>query len=239
MTDRITGAATTPERAAGREDAARPSAEHERLARLATEFESSLMLQMLREMRRAAVWNDEKPEAGGESEALFEMLDSEFALQMTRAQGLGLGAQLTQALDRMRSGRTPADAAGPAAPEVPEHVTSGYGWRRDPFSGETTFHRGIDIRAAYGDNVSAVAAGRVVSAGEAGSYGTAIVLEHANGTRTRYAHLSAALVRAGEDVGAGQLIGRAGSSGRATGPHLHFELLDRNGVPLDPRPGLK
>ena len=120
--------------------------------------------------------------------------------------------------------------------EMPEgHVTSAYGWRRDPINGTAAFHRGVDIRAAYGDDVSAAAAGRVVSAGEAGGYGTTVVLEHDNGTRTRYAHLSSALVREGEHVQAGQLIGRAGSSGRATGPHLHFEVLDRNGVPLDPR----
>jgi murein DD-endopeptidase MepM/ murein hydrolase activator NlpD len=79
-----------------------------------------------------------------------------------------------------------------------------------------------------------MAAGRVVSAGADGAYGTAVVVEHANGTKTRYAHLSVSLVRQGDVVEAGQVIGRAGSSGRATGPHLHFELLDRNGVPLDP-----
>jgi murein DD-endopeptidase MepM/ murein hydrolase activator NlpD len=113
-------------------------------------------------------------------------------------------------------------------------VTSGFGWRRDPFTGETRFHRGVDLRAAYGEDVAAAAGGRVAFAGAQGSYGNTVVVEHANGTRTRFAHLSVALVQEGDTVEPGQVVGRAGSSGRATGPHLHLEVTDQHGRPLNP-----
>lgn len=113
-------------------------------------------------------------------------------------------------------------------------VTSPFGWRHDPFTGQTRFHRGVDLRAAYGEEVSAAGAGRVVFSGSQGGYGTTVVIEHADGTRTRYAHLSVALVGAGDPVAPGQAVGRAGRSGRATGTHVHFELLSADGRPLDP-----
>ncbi len=113
-------------------------------------------------------------------------------------------------------------------------VTSPFGWRRDPFTGAARFHRGVDLRAAYGEPVAAAAPGHVAFAGEQGGYGTTVVVEHADGTRARYAHLSAALVREGSPVAAGDLLGRAGRSGRATGPHLHFEVTTADGRPLDP-----
>jgi murein DD-endopeptidase MepM/ murein hydrolase activator NlpD len=78
-----------------------------------------------------------------------------------------------------------------------------------------------------------------VFSGTQGSYGQTVVVEHATGLRTRYAHLSATLVEVGDVVRTGQSVGLAGSSGRTTGPHVHFELLDRKGTPLDPRAGLK
>jgi murein DD-endopeptidase MepM/ murein hydrolase activator NlpD len=125
----------------------------------------------------------------------------------------------------------PASAAISAAGR---QVTSGFGWRRDPFTGETRFHRGVDLRATYGEDIAATAAGRVAFAGPQGSYGNTVVVEHANGTRTRYAHLSVALVQEGDTVEPGQVVGRAGSSGRATAPHLHLEVTDRLGRPLNP-----
>lgn len=103
-------------------------------------------------------------------------------------------------------------------------VTSAFGWRADPFHGGVRFHGGIDLRAAYGREVPVAAPGRVVFAGEQGSYGQTVVVEHAGGFRTRYAHLSAIAVRAGEELASGAVVGRVGQSGRATGPHLHFEV---------------
>jgi murein DD-endopeptidase MepM/ murein hydrolase activator NlpD len=116
---------------------------------------------------------------------------------------------------------------------VPASVNSTFGWRMDPISGRPRFHNGIDIAAAYGSNVESAGAGRVVFAGVQGGYGDTIVIDHGAGRQTRYAHLSERLVASGDDVRAGQLIGRAGQSGRSTGPHLHFELL-LNGRPVDP-----
>ena len=227
-----------------------------RLERFASEFESMLLVQMLRDMRRAGRWGeDEGEEDGFGATPLFEMFDVELATQMARAQGLGLTSQLLDAYDRAAerpgaAGAAPLPPAAPAASTVSgirlpsaapaatgaaePVVTSPFGWRRDPLTGETRFHRGVDLRAAYGQDVSATSEGRVAFSGPQGGYGTTVVVEHADGSRTRYAHLSAALVVAGEPVSAGQTVGRAGASGRATGPHLHVERLDRVGRPVDP-----
>jgi murein DD-endopeptidase MepM/ murein hydrolase activator NlpD len=114
-------------------------------------------------------------------------------------------------------------------------VTSAFGWRRDPFTNRMKFHQGVDLRAAYGQEVQAASKGIVVFSGEQGGYGTSVVVEHPDGTRTRYAHLSATLVRKGDQVGAGEPVGRAGRSGRATGTHLHFEVIGRDGRRVEPQ----
>lgn len=182
---------------------------------------------------------------------------------LAKAGGLGLSQQLLKALDSMApraaDGATGSTGSGPAPtladlrplPIVNEiaqamssgvgelklpasTVTSAYGWRQDPFTGEAKFHKGIDLRAAEGSDVAAAGAGRVTFAGVSGGYGTSVVVEHANGLSTRYAHLSGIRVKVGDEVAAGQVIGLAGSTGRATAPHLHFEVLE-DGVPVDPR----
>ena len=92
----------------------------------------------------------------------------------------------------------------------------------------------MDLRAAYGEPIGAADAGTVVFAGEQGGYGQTVVVEHADGVRTRYAHLSSVTTEVGAEVKAGEAIGRAGRSGRATGTHLHFEVT-QNGRPIDPQ----
>jgi murein DD-endopeptidase MepM/ murein hydrolase activator NlpD len=120
------------------------------------------------------------------------------------------------------------------APAMPSGViTSPFGWRVDPLQHTPRFHNGIDIRAAYGQPVPAAADGRVVVAREQGGYGLTVVVQHANGFQTRYAHLSALSVTEGETVSEQQTVGLAGRSGRATGPHVHFEVT-RAGQRLDP-----
>lgn len=104
-------------------------------------------------------------------------------------------------------------------------VSDGYGWRSDPFTGEKTFHRGIDLACAEGTPVRAVTDGVVASARHSGSYGNVLRLCHDGGTETVYAHLQYLYVRPGEVVQAGQRLGTAGQTGRATGAHLHLELL--------------
>jgi murein DD-endopeptidase MepM/ murein hydrolase activator NlpD len=112
-------------------------------------------------------------------------------------------------------------------------TTSGYGWRKDPLGQGRKFHAGVDLRAAYGTEVPAAAAGDVTFAGDQGGYGTTVVVRHEDGFETRYAHLSSMEVQAGDRVEAGQSVGRVGNSGRSTGPHLHFEVR-RNGQQIDP-----
>jgi murein DD-endopeptidase MepM/ murein hydrolase activator NlpD len=104
-------------------------------------------------------------------------------------------------------------------------VTSSYGWRRDPFTGEPKFHSGLDIGCDHGSSVWASASGTVVEAGEKGSYGYCVLIDHGNGFKTRYAHLSKILVKVGEEVQKGERIAYSGMTGRATGPHLHFEVI--------------
>jgi murein DD-endopeptidase MepM/ murein hydrolase activator NlpD len=125
-------------------------------------------------------------------------------------------------------------SADPGSLQVPHgRVSSAYGWRSDPFNGAQRFHNGIDVAQAYGQDVRAAAGGRVTFSGDRGSYGTTVIVEHPGGRQTLYAHLSAIDVRPGDVVDPGQVIGKSGSSGHSTGPHLHFEVLD-GGHPVDP-----
>ena len=104
-------------------------------------------------------------------------------------------------------------------------VTSSYGWRKDPFTGESKFHSGLDIGCDMGSSVWAAGSGTVVEAGEKGSYGYCVLIDHGNGLKTRYAHLSKILVHVGDEVQKGERIAYSGMTGRATGPHLHFEVI--------------
>ncbi len=129
-------------------------------------------------------------------------------------------------------GPTPDPVEGLALPHAA--VTSEFGWRSDPLSGHQRFHKGADLRMAYGSEVRAAAPGVVRSAGDRSGYGLTVVVDHGNGRETRYAHLSAIDVAPGDQVGSGQLIARSGNSGRTTGAHLHFEAREF-GRPVDPR----
>ncbi len=111
--------------------------------------------------------------------------------------------------------------------------TSGFGLRRDPFTGRLAFHTGIDIARPWGTPVKAAKSGVVVFAGWKGGYGRCIIIRHSLGYTTRYGHLSRIYVRVGQRVKTGQVIGAVGSTGRSTGPHLHFEVR-RYGRPLNP-----
>lgn len=113
-------------------------------------------------------------------------------------------------------------------------VTSSYGHRENPFSGRgVETHSGLDIRAPMGAPVKAMAKGTVTFAGRKGGYGNCIVIKHASGYETLYGHLSKINVSAGEKIDIGQLIGNVGSTGRSTGPHLHYEV-HKNGKRINP-----
>ena len=142
-------------------------------------------------------------------------------------------ALITDEIDRLTvvrrlAGRLPLDRPLPGAP-----ITSGFGARLDPFFGRPAMHPGIDFMAPFGYPVRATAGGTVVTADNEGGYGNMVEIDHGNGVTTRYGHLSAILVHAGEILPKGALIGRIGSTGRSTGPHLHYEVrLD--GRAIDP-----
>ena len=116
--------------------------------------------------------------------------------------------------------------------------TSGFGVRSDPFLGRPAMHTGLDFRAATGDPVRATANGKVVSAGWAGGYGRMVEIDHGNGLSTRYGHLSEIDVKVGEPVKIGQVLGEVGSTGRSTGPHLHYETRI-DGEAVDPQKFLR
>ena len=101
----------------------------------------------------------------------------------------------------------------------------GYGWRKDPFTGKRQFHRGIDIVNHAGTPIHAPADGVVSRATRVSDYGKTIDLSHGYGYVTRYGHLSELLVRPGQRVKRGEVVGRVGSTGRSTGPHLHYEVF--------------
>jgi murein DD-endopeptidase MepM/ murein hydrolase activator NlpD len=116
--------------------------------------------------------------------------------------------------------------------------TSGFGVRSDPFLGRPAMHTGLDFRASMGDPVRATANGKVASSGWAGGYGRMVEIDHGNGLSTRYGHLSEISVKVGDTIKIGQVIGAVGSTGRSTGPHLHYETRI-DGEAVDPQKFLR
>ncbi len=121
----------------------------------------------------------------------------------------------------------------PSIIPTPGIIVSNFGYRNDPFTGEYKMHEGIDIFAPIGTPVYSTAKGVVIFSGYKEGYGLTVEIFHKNGIITRYAHLSRSLVRVGQEVKRGEIIGKVGSTGRSTGPHLHYEVIV-NGVPRDP-----
>lgn len=117
-------------------------------------------------------------------------------------------------------------------------ITSSFGEREDPFNGEGAFHTGIDIATSYGAAVRAPADGIVIKAALGNGYGREIIIDHGNGIETLFGHLSGFAVTDGQRVTRGQVIGYVGSSGRSTGPHLHYEVRIRD-TPVNPHKYLR
>lgn len=114
-----------------------------------------------------------------------------------------------------------------------KRISSPYGYRIHPITGKKSFHEGIDIASAYGNAVYAYSDGKVIEAGWSGAYGNSVLIDHGNGLKTRYGHLSKMYVRVGQKVGTNDKIGAVGSTGFSTGPHVHFEVL-KNGQTKNP-----
>lgn len=146
-------------------------------------------------------------------------------------------ALLRRSLDEVAGLRRAAEALPLGQPVAATRVSSRFGYRMDPFLKRAALHAGLDLVAPAGTEVRAAAAGTVVSAGWRGGYGQLVEIRHASGTSTRYGHLSAILVTEGQQVAVGDRIGRVGSTGRSTGPHLHYETR-RGDEAVNPAPFL-
>jgi Membrane proteins related to metalloendopeptidases len=141
--------------------------------------------------------------------------------------------ELDEALDRLEKIKQTARRIPIANPLPGAAVTSSFGIRSDPIIGRPAHHSGVDFRAEYGAPVRATGSGTVIKAGWNGGYGRMVEIDHGNGITTRYAHLSKIMVQVGAHVEKGGIVGRVGSSGRSTGPHLHYEVR-RNGRAVNP-----
>jgi murein DD-endopeptidase MepM/ murein hydrolase activator NlpD len=142
-------------------------------------------------------------------------------------------ASLTQEFDRFAKLRTMAQRLPLKRPIGTASISSRFGARKDPFLGRSAMHTGIDFRAPTGLPAKSVADGTVIAAGYHGGYGNMVDVDHGNGVVTRYGHLSKIAVKMGEKVVAGRRVGNVGSTGRSTGPHLHYEIRI-NGKAIDP-----
>lgn len=143
---------------------------------------------------------------------------------------------LEERLQTVRTGVEKQQALASATPSiwpVVGYISSWFGNRRDPFDGSPDFHPGLDIAAPAGSPIRATADGTVQSAGYAGNYGNAVVVEHGFGISTRYGHMSRIAVRKGATIKRGDILGYVGSTGRATSAHLHYEIL-LNGQTINP-----
>ncbi len=155
-----------------------------------------------------------------------------FNVDDPRFERLGLSLARLDALERGLEGIPqfmPADKGS---------ISSGFGYRRDPFNGGGAMHSGLDFRAPYGSPIYAAADGVISYVGYKGGYGKTVEISHGNGLMTRYAHMSRYSAQVGQRVAAGRLIGAIGSTGRSTGPHLHFEVRVNNRA-VNPRPFLE
>jgi murein DD-endopeptidase MepM/ murein hydrolase activator NlpD len=141
--------------------------------------------------------------------------------------------ELDNQLNRLESVRETARVMPFGNPAPGHAITSRYGNRIDPFLGRLALHAGIDFQAETGQEVKATGAGKVVIATSYAGYGNMVEIDHGQGITTRYGHMSRILVREGDTVEAGDLVGRAGSTGRSTGPHVHYEVR-RDGNAIDP-----
>ncbi len=222
----------------------------------AKQLEAFFLRTMLAESRASGGGGLDKGFAG---DTFKSMLDEALADKMSAAGGVGLSQMFAKQLgstDEVAGGSTTvapppplgadpfisaASAAGglDGAPRfllpVAGRATSGYGLRTDPVNGGTVNHAGFDLAAPSGTQVNAAARGTVVHAGPAGTYGNLVTLRHEGGFESRYAHLSAVDVQVGDVVEAGQDVGKVGSTGHSTGPHLHFEVR-HDGQAIDPAP---
>ncbi len=221
-----------------------------RLAEAARALESMLLRQIV---KASGAFKGGEGAGSAVREGLFT---EALADAVAHAGGIGLADQIVRSLDPGAAhpplaapspapAPTPTATAarGPGAAElaalpVAGRLTSGFGARPDPFTGERSTHLGVDVGAPEGPPIRAPAPGVVLRAGARGGYGNEVEIDHGDGVVTVYGHASEVLVAPGERIEAGREIARVGSTGRSTGPHLHFEVR-LGGKAVDPRRALK
>ncbi len=190
----------------------------------------------LENMRTQVADKEAKMEqVAAESVVKVTELQGEISLNLKAIQDLENEAQQLDALIRQLIAEAESQFSGVEGAmlwpiEAPTWISSGYGWRRDPFSGAQAWHGAIDIAPHYGaaNYILAAADGKVIFVGWSGGYGNCIMIDHGGGTVTLYAHMSSLLVQTGAIVAKGQHIARAGTTGYSTGVHLHFEVREYN-----------
>ncbi|KLE34352.1 M23 family metallopeptidase [Aurantiacibacter luteus] len=175
------------------------------------------------------VMNANAAAMGGPFEGLASEADGSIDPRFRR-----MGASLA----RMAALENGLDAIPQVMPADIRSISSGFGYRSDPFNGSATMHSGLDFRGPIGAPIHAAAEGRVSFVGQRSGYGNVVEISHGQGMVTRYAHMSRFATRIGTRVAAGDVIGAIGNTGRSTGPHLHFEVRI-NGRAVNPRPFLE
>ncbi len=171
----------------------------------------------------------EREAMGGPLELLATGANGEIDPRFER---LGLSLARMTALERG------LDGIPQVRPASTMNLSSGFGYRRDPFTGRGAMHKGLDFKGAVGAPIYAAANGRVSFVGRKSGYGNVVEISHGNGLMTRYAHMSKFSAKVGQEVAAGDVIGGIGNTGRSTGPHLHFEVRI-NDRAVNPRPFLE
>jgi len=220
--------------------------EKEELKKACRMFEAQFLKMLWKEMRQTV--DQTKMFHGGYGEEIFtDMLDQAVSDETVKGGSMGIADMLERQLSREAYSRPGAkigqslrvEASGGSDSQslvmpVQGTMTSGFGPRMHPVTGEDGEHTGLDLAAPEGSPVRAAAAGRVEFAGERGGYGNLLILTHADGSQTYYGHLREIEVSEGQLVSAGQRVATVGSTGVSTGPHLHFETRDAAGRAVNP-----
>lgn len=178
----------------------------------------------------------EEPVGVGGNDVTYDMAPRELDRQVGKLerQFAASGQQLSVLEALLFNRELDRNAMPSRMPIANSYITSGFGGRADPFGGGGQYHKGIDFKANVGDPVLSVADGVVSFAGVKGGYGNVVDVDHGNGYVTRYAHNSRLVVKPGDLVRVGQEVAKAGSTGRSTGAHVHFEVWE-NGRVVNPR----
>jgi murein DD-endopeptidase MepM/ murein hydrolase activator NlpD len=220
----------------------------EAMKAVAKEMEAMFAYEMIKVMRESAGTSSQGSLGGSTYMSLFDLEVSKLFAE----RGLGLQNLLLTRIENLsdKAGTSHALQSGRVVKKAEQHdlrdairdllpthgparISSGYGMRHDPISGEMKFHHGLDIPASEGARIHPIRKGTVVFSGQQQGYGNVVTIDHGDGFLSKYAHNQANLVQTGQEVETGSVIALVGSTGKSTGPHVHFEVLFR-GERVDP-----